>query len=390
MRVAFVSEGKLFLKEDGGDAVELESPFARETSDRLAEHNQKRSWRNQGGGGGTPYDSRMVWGRQAEAAPDGIPLFQDIARGRKSGEVVYTLIMSASSGLFRQDVETRDEVRLFHRQEFRPCGVTCNPATGDIFVASRDRENAGKLEHVEEESRRREQITVGDGHDSNPAFDPARPDTVVFQSAGIARDEEGNFAGIGPSAICELSLKGGDIEVLLEDNRYDFVSPRFSRGGTLYYIRRPYESAPRAGLGSQLKALFLLPYHLLLAVFGFLEAFTRMFAKESLRPSPVGPKFRQPPRKRFATFQGVVVDMEKALKNGPDSSDSVQIIPGTWTLVRQEPDGSTQDIANHVVAFDLHPDGSVIYSDGLRIWSLGAERKKLHSGQIIQSVAVLD
>ena len=96
------------------------------------------------------------------------------------------------------------------------------------------------------------------------------------------------------------------------------------------------------------------------------------------------------PRKRFATFQGVVVDMEKALKNGPDSSDSVQIIPGTWTLVRQEPDGSTQDIANHVVAFDLHPDGSVIYSDGLRIWSLGAERKKLHSGQIIQSVAVLD
>ena len=160
MRFVFLTEGNLFLKEEGKGAVEIESQFAQASVDRAATRSARQSWKGQERGGpGNPYSASTVWGRQASTATDDHPTMRHVARGPGPDELLYTLAMSASSGLFRYNLATRDEYRLFHRQDFDACGVSCDRVNGQIVVASRGKETLGKLELLDDATRRRDLIT---------------------------------------------------------------------------------------------------------------------------------------------------------------------------------------------------------------------------------------
>src|ERR1044072_508614 len=150
--------------------------------------------------------------------------------------------------------------------------------------------------------------------------------------------------------------------------------------GALYFIRRPHDRNEVTALQS-LKAFVLLPFHLAAAVFGFLDAFSRLFAKQSLRPPGAGTAIPLA-RNRFATFHDATIALEK-LNQKKEIDDSVQVVPATWELVRRDPAGNETVLAKHVVAYDLGANGEVLYSDGLRVWQAGATRKKLFQGKII-------
>lgn len=388
MRFVFITEGRLFLQEDGRDAVEIESPFAREAVDRAAARNERHAWKNADrDDAGSPFSSRVVWGRQSAAAPDGAPAFRHVARGPQPGELLYTLEMSASSGLFRYQLDSREEWRLFHRQDFDSGGLSADPASGQVIVSSRNREDLGKLELMDATTRRRDTITSGDGHDTQPTHHPAQPGIVYFQSAGVGRDEQGRIVDFAPSTLCRLNLTTGELETVLEDAQWDYLAPRIAADGALYYIRRPHHERHHVSFGTKLKHFLLVPWHLATAVFGFLDAFTRLFGKQTLKPTG-GPDV-PPQRPRFATFQGLPVQLEKVLNAKDADHAGIQLVPGSWELIRQAPSGEAEVIAGHVVAFDLGPKGEVIYSDGLRVWADGEPRTLLHSGHIVQSVVIV-
>jgi len=387
MRFVFITEGRLFLKEDGRDAVEIESPFARDAVERTAARNERHAWKNAERDANGPYSSQVVWGRQSAQAADSAPTFGHVARGTKPGELLYTLAMSASSGLFRYDLASREEWRLFHRQDFDSGGLSAHPASGQVVVSSRNREDLGKLELMDETTRRRDAITSGDGHDTQPAHHPAQPGVVYFQSAGVGRDEQGRIVDFGPSTICKLTLATGDLQTVLEDPQWDYLAPRIAADGALFYIRRPHHERHHVPFGKKLKSFVLMPWHFASAVFGFLDAFTRMFGKQTLKPT--GGPDAPPQRPRYATFQGLPVQLEKILHAKNSNHDAVQLVPASWELIRQPETGDAEVIAEHVVAFDLGPNGEVIYSDGLRVWADGASRTLLHRGHIVQSVVAV-
>ena len=387
MRFVFIAEGKLFLKEDRRDAVELESPFAREATDRAAVRNARHGWKKGEPDAGNPYSARAVWGRQSELAPDGAPTFRHAARGAKPGELLYTLVMSASSSLFRFNLDSREEWRRFHRQDFDSGGLSCEPASGRVIVSSRDKEDLGKLELMDEASRRRDPITSGDGHDTQPAHHPAQPGVVYFQSSGAARNENGEIVALGPATICKLNAATGELQTVLEDPNWDFLAPRPAADGALYYIRRPYHERHSVPLGEKLKAFLLVPWHLAGAVFGFLDAFSRMFGRQPLKPAG-GPN-PATQRPRYATFQGLPVQLEKVLNTKGGNTGDVQLVPKSWELVCQDAAGQETVVAKHVVGFDLGPAGELVYSDGLRVWAGGHPPVLLHEGHIVQSVGVI-
>jgi len=175
---------------------------------------------------------------------------------------------------------------------------------------------------------------------------------------------------------------------VLEDDEWDFLQPRTDAGGALYYIRRPYAARDDLPLGQKLKAFFLLPFHLAGALFGFLDAFSRMFGKQSLRPAGKGPGLPVT-QSRYATFHDTTIQLERVLNRRGKIDDRVQLVPKTWELVRRDATGTETVIAEHVVSFDLGPAGEVIYTDGLRVWQAGSPPRKLHEGHIIQSVVAV-
>ena len=388
MRFVFLSEGNLFLQEDGQRVAEIESQFAKEAIDRATTRSTRQAWKGQGREGAGMYSAGVVWGRQAGNATDDHPVMRQVTRGAAPDELLYTLAMSASSGLFRYNLATKDELRLFHRQDFDACGVSCDPANGQIVVASRGRETLGKLELIDQTTRRRDLITAGDGHDSNPAHDAAGRGIVYFQSSGVGRDEQGNIVALGPAAIHRLDQASGEMSTVLEDDNWDYLQPRTDAAGALYFIRRPFGERDHVPLGQKVKAFFLLPFHLAGAIFGFLDAFSRTFGKQSLRPAGKGPGIPIT-QSRYATFHDTTVQLEKVLNRKGRIDDDVQLVPKSWELVKRDKSGDETVLANHVVFFDVGPAGEILYTDGLRVWQAGAARRKLHEGHIIQSVVVV-
>ncbi len=385
MRFVYLSEGRAFLKTDGSTPVEIESPFAREKTASLVERSQRNAWKNKerdSGAGAFPNSS--VWGKQAADDTGDHPTLRHVAKGSGEDELIYALAMSASSGLFRFQVPTGEEKRLFHRHDFDPHGISCDAVSGEIIVSSLGHDGLGKLEQLDGETHRRRQITEGDSHDCNPSHDPSARGVIYFQSSGAGRDETGRLVAFGPAAIHRLELTSGELKTILEDAAHDFIQPRMDGAGNLHFIRRPYGAVQQMSFGQKVKAFFLVPYHLLAAIYGFLDAFSRMFGKKSLRPTggPAVPVSRG----RFATFHGVTLQLEQVLKKRDKGDDSVQLVPATWELVRRSKSGAETVLARHVAAYDLKPDGTVIYSDGLRLWLAGATPRKLHHGKIFQSV----
>ncbi|HVU17350.1 MAG TPA: hypothetical protein VHD32_10510 [Candidatus Didemnitutus sp.] len=388
MRFAFLADGKLFLKEDGREAVEIESPFALEAADRAAARSERQAWKRAHDGTSGPFASRMIWGRQAGDHQDWHPVMRSLARGAQAGELLYAQAMSASAGLFRYRLETREEYRLFHRQDFDACGVSCDAASGRIIVASRSKDELGKLQRIDSADRRNDWLTAGDGHDSNPSHDSANPAVIYFQSSGVGRDERGQVAALGPAAIHRLDSASGEMTTVMEDENWDFLLPKSDRAGALYYIRRPYRSGQTVSLGRSFKAFLTVPFTLASAAFGFLDAFSRMFGKKSLRPAGGGSDLPHQ-RSRFATFHDTTVELEKVLEQRDRKGDAAQLVPATWELIRRDASGDESVLAQHVVAFDLAPDGAVVYSDGLRVWSAGPPRQKLLDGHVVQSVVIV-
>ena len=385
MRFAFLTEGNLFLQEEGKDLRAIESPFALAAVERESSRDARHAWKSQGDAAGSRGYS--IWGKQAGLATDGHQTMRHVAHGAGPDELLYTLAMTGSAGLFRYNLTTSEEQRMFHRQDFDACGLSCDRVNGQIVVASRGKETLGKLELIDE-TRRRAQITVGDGHDSNPSHDAGARGIVYFQSSGIGRDEHGAIVALGPAAIHRLIQASGEMETVLEDDDWDFLSPKTDATGALYYIRRPYAARDDLPLGQKLKSFVLMPVHLAGAIFGFLDAFSRMFGKQSLRPEGKGPAIPVN-QSRYATFHDTTIQLERVLNHRGKIDDHVQLVPKTWELVQRDASGDERVLAKHVVAFDVTPAGDLIYTDGLRVWQAGRPPRKLHAGHIIQSVVIV-
>jgi hypothetical protein len=395
MRFAFLSDGKLFVKNSGVAPREIESTFAAERAAREQERVDRHAWKGAGRDPQDTYNAQTVWGRQAGgrgSGDDSAPVFRHLAAGASPDELLYVLEMSASSGLFRHKLSTGEEHRVFHRRDFFCAGLACDRATGDIVFSAADRSGLANLEKLGPDRASDRALTDGEARDTEPSHVPgAAPGTLVFQSAGAGRDGEGRLLAFGPSAILRLTPGAADLETLVELDTHDHLAPRVAPDGSLYFIRRHYQDFARPGLVAQLKNFVLMPYHLGAALFGFLDAFSRIFGRAPLRPAG-GPETRRPPERRWVSLHGTSLDLAHALKRHERGDDSASLVPASWQLIRLAPDGREEIVANRVACHALAPDGALFYSNGFTVWRRAPDTcatEVVHRGKIIQALAAL-
>lgn len=65
---------------------------------------------------------------------------------------------------------------------------------------------------------------------------------------------------------------------------------------------------------------------------------------------------------------GNLIDARDAMRKGrkldPETPD---LVPRSWQLIRQSADAETEVVARGVLAYDIAPDGSIVYSNGSAI-----------------------
>lgn len=391
--IAYLSNGRLFIKRAGEAVREIESAFGRQVLERQTRSQELHGWKGRSG----------VWGSMGVAPPEfsqwenagnngRLPIaIRSVARGNAPDQIAYVLAVGPMGGLFEYDLAEGTERRLMHRDGFQARDLVKHPASGALAMTVAREDGSTTLSISEDDGRYLKHITLTDSVDEAPAWIDGEGKRLVYQAAEIGRDERGYAVGLSPYAIEQVDLEREEVTVVLEDDEADLLQPRLLADGTLYYVRRPYKPMGRqkTDVLAVLTDVVLFPFRLARAVVHFLHVFSVMFSGKPLITAG-GPQ-QQRPENRYLMLWGHMIDTKKALARA-DREKSGSLVPKEWTLIRRTSTGNEEVIAEGVLAYDVSPAGEVVYTNGSRVLHVDAagQQHLLCSDRLIEKVIALD
>jgi len=363
MNYAYISGGRLYVSRNGAQPVEIESAFAAQVVARHQQAMERRQWKAGSG------DSMMtrgydLWGNGSRGGigDDSLLVRMLSVTGSPRPELIYySLATDAVGGLFCQNLDTGEERRVFHKERYHLDDLAHHPTRNEILAVKRDADGSSIVitacERFDVHT-----VTEGDSLDLSPSWIPGEEDSFVYQSAGVGRNQSGNAIGLGPCSIIRVDMKSGRSTVLLEDEQYDYLSPRMDKEGNLYCIRRKYDRGGRAlTVGETIKEFVLVPVRLVKALFGFLNMMSQIFGKESLLKTGVGGKKEIDRQEVF--LKGRLIDLKKR----ENAKEEHGIAPSDWTLIKVDPSGAVSEVRGNVCDFDWNPQSGLILTNGLAV-----------------------
>ena len=362
--VAFLSNRKLHVCKNGATRL-VESDFERTVRERAASIERRHGWKTQGRGakfmGG-------AWAAHADVKNEVPVLLTGLTAGA-DGALLYSLETDAVSGIFLLDA-AGVETRLFHTADVRVRHAALHPDGAMLAATAFPQDNMqSNIAVLPMHGTDFSEVTEGDSFDQLPHWVPGAKRQIVFQSAGLGRDAGGRFAGLGPCAIQRLDLDSGDLEEIASESGRDLLQPRQAQDGSLYYIRKPYESGvPDASLLTSFKDAAVLPFRIARAIFLYFNVFSMLYSGKPLVTQKGAIQRHMDPRQLF-----IYGNLARAQMQQSDDEDARYRVPPSWELIRRPAGGQNEVIARSVLAFDLASDGSVLHSDGASISRLTSD-----------------
>ncbi len=377
--IAFLSKRKLHVRKNGVTQA-VDSEYEHTVRERAASIERRNAWKTQGRG--AAFTGAMQVGARKETPV----LLTGLSAGPEGG-LLYSMETDAVSGIFLLD-SLNQETRLFHTADFRIRHLALDPA-GSMVAATAFHEDdmRSNIAVVPLRGTEFSEVTEGDSFDQVPRWVPGARRRIVFQSAGIGRNASGHFSGLGPCTIQQLDLDSGDLDEIASEDGQDLLQPHQTEDGTLYFIRKPYESAaPSASLLGSFRDAALFPFRMALAVFQYFNIFSMMYTGKPLVTNKGAVQRRADPRQLFIHGNLVNAQMSHAQED-----ESHGRVPSSWELVRRRAGGQTEVIAKSVLTFDLCGDGSILYSDGAAIMQIDSHGKseRVTQAELIDQVLAL-
>lgn len=386
--IAYLSGSKLHLKTADETVRIIESRFGREVRDRAVQIHQRNSWKTQGTGANFMMRGGLLWGVRDEDPAAVRIAITGLTWGNQPDELFYSLEADRICGVFALRNSARDEHRVLHSSDYRvaylnaqrggewlACSLLHGIGTANIAVMRGD--GADFIE-----------VTEGDSIDLAPSWVPGEDRELVFQSAGIGRDQNGNVSGHGQFSITQLNLETGQMSTVVDDPKYDMLGPRVGADGALYCIRRPYKDlTPRFSIWRFILDILLFPFRLVWAVFQFLNFFTVRYTGKPLSNS--GPAAQREMDIQRMMVWGNMIDASRVARDSK-GDESPSLVPKSWELVRQR-GSEVEVVARGVLSFDLCGD-TLVYSNGNAIFEIGKDgsSQKVLSGKMIEQVVAAE
>jgi len=392
--VAYISQGKLFVKRGARPAQLIESRFGQEMIDRETRARQKNQWKSKSAGWNVRADGGMGFmgmGGEPGADPEARRIhITAVARGHAAGEMLYALDTDTVGGLFHYTLEGDDERRLIHHHEFRVRDLHRHPTDPIVACSVRHDDGSANIAVMPADGGKLKPITEGDSVDESPAWVPGGGQRLVYQSAGVGRNQFGQPFGLGPYRIEMLDLGSGRLDTLLEDPAHDLLLPRMTEGGDLYFIRRPYylNGKPPTNPLRAIGDVLLVPVRVLQTLGAYLN-FKSMIYRGKPLSSAGGPK-REGPDMRSMLLWGRFIDAKQAEKMLRSESTG-SLVGRDWQLIRRDSRGGEHVVASGVLSYDLGPDGAVIHTNGGGVYQLHADGRseKLCDDRMVERVVAL-
>ena len=314
--------------------------------------------------------------------------FTGMTGAAESGGIYYALVNETMGGLFLLDTNEDYERRLLHRQDLALYDLTRCPEDGRLACSVRQADGAANIGLMERDGGHLREITGGDSIDEAPTWVPGNTRTLIFQSAGVGRNEYGGIFGLGPYGVQQLDLERDKMTTVLQLDAFDCLMPQLTAEGVLYYIRRPYQLRPAVSPWKFLGDVALFPFRLGRAVVHFLNAFSMMFSKKPLITA--GGVRREGPDRRSLLLWGRWVQVDRQLGKTRSQGDT-PLVPRDWKLMCRTPEGQEDPLAENVLAYDIAPDGTLLYTNGSAVYQREPTGKttRLARGTLIERITTL-
>jgi hypothetical protein len=375
---AFRSNGLLFVRESGEPVKQLHSAYIKEATERRERARDRHGWKQ-----GTSFQIAAGGGARNFDAGD-VPIVTTAATFASDGSLFYALRDDNVGGLFRRAADTGNEQRLLLRQQLSLNDFALSPDGTTLAASSEQSGGVAQITLINVDGSGYRPVTAGDTIDTAPAWIPSAPQKLLFQSAGLARDERGWIVARGPTSIQKLDMESSELAPILDDPKFDFLKPRVTSTGHLLFIRRPYEASHYSPQSALLDTV-LFPFRLLRAVFHYLNFFSLMYTRKPLT-SATGPT-READMKNMMV-QGRRIDAERALRTARQVQGVPSLVPDNWQLMQRDLEGNDRVLATNVMSYDLALDGTIVYSNGQGVFVLDANGQSsvALSGQLVTEV----
>lgn len=352
--LAYLSKGKLFSKSNSNQLEEVHSTHIQNLLDRAEKKNAQHGWKQ-----GTSWGTTPVGGvRQFEDSTLDVEF--TAAAMLPNNRILYFLKGAGFGGLFRYDLESKEELRLAHRQSMDYKDLHYDAKRNNIICTSVHASGVSNILLMDEEGDNARELTGGDTEDVSPCWLPDGDKQIVFQSMGLARNSDGYVIARGPSSIQLLDSEKGEVTPVLESDEIDYIDPKVSTNGDLFFIRRPYE-LPQYKTSNFIVDTLMFPFRLLRALFHYLNFFSLMYSREPL--TSASSPYVEADMKEIM-LKGKRINAEEALKRGNNIHGVPSLVPKNWELVRRDKQGSEKVIANSVLSYVIADDDQLIYSNG--------------------------
>lgn len=375
MRIAYITDKSMHIW-DNGKKIDIPSQYLKSYKTNLETIQRRREWKQKSTAAAMGYGEMMPGFTPNNAAADRFR-FTGLTRYGRTKSLIYAIEIEEMGGMFKVNPFNAgdSEGHVYHDKGIS-INNPCYSSKNSTLVYSL-REPDGQA-HIEAQNLKKDTsmtLTDGDSVDDYPSWVDGDPDTIVYQSAGIGRNTHGLFVGLAPSTIHTMDIKTGEIEELLQYNRYDCLAPQMDAEGNIFFIKRPYKTDTH-DRGNFFLDILMFPIRLINAIFHFLNAFTMMFSGKPLTPGPNPARQDADPRKIM--IHGNLIDAQKIIDdaNKPGSGKTPGIVPRSWQLIKFTPDGREHVLSDGVISFDRAPDGTIYCCDGRQVYSLDEKGKK--------------
>jgi len=386
MKYLFISDGRLFLNE-GQENMEITSKFAEEKTEEAQRERSVHGWKSDRRQDVDPYyGSNIIWGGQAGRRPFRKFRFKNVM-AKNEDSIFYLLTNDIVAGLFEYNISENEELRIFHKNEFHENGMDYSHGLGKFVAAMLNEDQSVNLELLDNQAKYEKSLTSGDSRDSNPCFSKFNNDEILYQSAGIGRDDQGFVWAHGPEAINKINITSCEITTLLADDTYDFLTPKDDQQGNIYCIRRPYH---RLGYSSPIKMVWYFitfPVRFIVAILRFLDAFTRLFNREPM--TPAGPSLQSRTENKYVSVLGRTIDLAKVERKARFLNEP-SLVPNSWELIKLDNQGNISLISKRVSSFDIDDSGKLHITNGFRVKKIIQNKMQtVLKHNIIESIKVV-
>lgn len=357
--IVFASETKIG-KLDQGDVSWLSSQFLASYQKNLRVIRERTAWKTQGAG------ARFMGVHQ--------PNYENEHQVRRisingltfasQGDIIYSISVDNGSGIFRKNPQDDMELEghIIHKHDTEFYAIDHNPLTQQVVASISD----GFTKHLalfKNNSAIYHMLTEGDCIDQNPVWSKTKPEAIFYDSCGIGKDKDGNFAGYSSRAIFHLDLNSGQVEEVISLAAHDCISPREDSLGNIYFIKRPVTKSNRSS--ASLVDFLLIPVKILKAIFHWINFFTMRYSGETLTTTGANPANAKQKSPKEIFIDDNLINVQKTLKENETKGEKYPgIIPRSWELTKLSASGDMTCVKRGVLAFDIDANGHIIYSNG--------------------------